>query len=304
MTTNSNSSLVLNLIMSTGNQTLLLSGSLLSNAATELAQTLRVDLVQLLDQPVSNLSRYGLSDLSIAIMKTNGFVVVQDLNFLQVSHLRSMGFPHEEIHLLTHICNEVRRTISVGSLSKILKNASKNITDIAASLPTKNTFIDFPNLFSAQNERHPQSCPAFFLEEERRALEALEASIQQQKPMPSPFDESKTVLGFIERAPEKSKGSDCHGTGSCKPCAWYHHVEGCRHGADCEFCHMCPNGEIKKRKKEKQKLIRTMKDVTPITTPDVHTADDTDAGGVYPEVCQPIPARSGISGWLGSIFAK
>ncbi len=48
--------------MTVGNQTLLLSGSLLSNAATELAQTLRSDLVQLLDQPISNLSRYGLSD--------------------------------------------------------------------------------------------------------------------------------------------------------------------------------------------------------------------------------------------------
>lgn len=290
--------------MSTGNQTLLLSGSLLSNAATELAQTLRVDLVQLLDQSVSNLNRYGISDISILIMKNNGFVVVQDLNFLQVSHLRSMGFPHEEIQVLTHICNEVRRTISVGSLSKILKNASKNITDIAASLPIKNTFIDFPNLFAAHNERHPQSCPAFFLEEERKALQALEASIQQQKPSISPLSESRPTLGFIDRAPERSRGSEGHGSGNCKPCAWYHHTDGCRHSVDCEFCHLCPNGEIKKRKKEKQKLIRNMKEVTPITTPDVFTAEEVDAGGVYPEVCQPVPARSGLSGWLGSIFAK
>ena len=26
--------------------------------------------------------------------------------------------------------------------------------------------------------------------------------------------------------------------------------DGCRWGADCEFCHLCPIGEVKKRKKE------------------------------------------------------
>ena len=285
--------------MSTGNQTLLLSGSLLSNAATELAQTLRVDLVQLLDKSVSNLTRYGLSEPSISIMKGNGFMIVQDLNFLQVSHLRTMGFPHEEIQPLTHICNEVRRTISVGSLSKILKNASKNITEIAESLPIKNTFIDFPNLFASQTDRHPQSCPAFFLEEERKALEALEASIQQQHSQNSSSTSDNLVLGFIDRAPERSRGSDGHNSGACKPCAWYHHSDGCRHGTDCEFCHLCPNGEIKKRKKEKQKVIRTMKDITsPIATPDVGN-DDSDAGGVF----LPEPSHR-PSGWFSSIFAK
>jgi hypothetical protein len=290
--------------MSTGNQTLLLSGSLLSNAATELAQTLRVDLVQLLDQSVANLTRYGLSETSIAIMKQQGFVILQDLNFLQVSHLRSMGFPAEEIQLLTQICSEVRRTISVGSLSKILKNASKNITEIAAALPIKNTFIEFPNLFQSYTDRHPQSCPAFFLEEEREALAALERSIHQQQqrsecPTPAPS------VGFIDRPPEKSRGSESHGSGECKPCAWFHHPDGCRHASDCEFCHLCPNGEIKKRKKEKQKMIRAMKDVTPITTPEfLNLADETDTGGTFPDIYQPVPARSGISGWLGSIFAK
>lgn len=254
--------------MTTGNQTLLLSGSLLSNAATELAQTLRVDLLELLDQPVANLSRYGLSDTTIMILKSNGFVAVQDLNFLQVSHLRPLGFPQTEVPLLTQVCNEVRRTISVGSLSKILKNASQNITEIAASLPIKNTFIEFPNLFAPTSTAHPQSCPAFFLEEE------LGASIQQQ--------------GFINRAPEKSLGSADHGSGNCKPCAWFHHTDGCRHAGDCEFCHMCPNGEIKKRKKEKQKMIRTVRGVDPTATPDLDLYGSP----------QPSPS------WIGSIFSK
>jgi len=281
--------------MSTSNQTLLLSGSLLSNAATELAQTLRVDLLQLLDQSVSNLNRYGLSEACVAQLKKNGFLLVQDLNFLQISHLRTMGFTAQDVPLLTQVCNEVRRTISVGSLSKILKNASQNITEIAANLPIKNTFIEFPDLFTHQTkERHPQSCPAFFLEEERKALAELEASIQQQV----------NGSSFIGRGPEPSRGADEHGTGSCKPCAWYHHVEGCRHGHDCEFCHMCPVGEIKKRKKEKQKLIRNSKH-DHISTPENEEEDSMFLANGYselPRACN--SSRGGFSGWIGSIFAK
>ena len=288
--------------MPAGNQTLLLSGSLLSNAATELAQTLRADLLQLLDQPVSNLNRYGLTDACISALHANGFAQVQDLNFLQIAHLRTMGFPAGEVPLLTEICNEVRRTISVGSLSKILRNASENITEIAATLPIKNTFIDFPTLFAQQpsSERHPHSCPAFFLEEERKAIAELEASIKQQQ----------SAAATINRRPEQSRGASEHGTGNCKPCAWFHHVEGCRHAQDCEFCHLCPSGEIKKRKKDKQKLIRIVKavgDNDPIGTPDNDDIIDTllnEDEDLIANCASAERSSGGVSSWLGSIFAK
>jgi len=48
-------------------------------------------------------------------------------------------------------------------------------------------------------------------------------------------------------------GSKDHNTRRCVPCAWSHCPEGCRHGAKCIFCHLCPPGEIKRRKKEKKK---------------------------------------------------
>ena len=281
--------------MSTGNQTLLLSGSLLSNAATELAQTLRVDLLQLLEQSVSNLSRYGLSDNCITTLRSNGFVIVQDLNFLQTTHLRGMGFQPSEVPLLGEVCNEVRRTISVGSLSKILKNASENITEIAANLPIKNTFIDFPTLFSMQNavpERTLQSCPAFFLEDEKQAIAELGASIQQRTPI------------TLNRRPEPSRGASDHGSGNCKPCAWFHHAEGCRHAADCEFCHMCPAGEIKKRKKDKQKMIRTFKGgplSDHLSTPD----NEEDMMDVFDSSCHQKPSSSSrLSNWISGVFAK
>lgn len=47
--------------------------------------------------------------------------------------------------------------------------------------------------------------------------------------------------------------AEAHRIGKCKPCAWLHKsAEGCRNGSSCSYCHLCPAGEIKRRKKEKQ----------------------------------------------------
>jgi len=51
-------------------------------------------------------------------------------------------------------------------------------------------------------------------------------------------------------------GSALHDSGKCEPCAWHHSAEGCRHGASCIFCHLCPEGEMKRRKKVKRELRR------------------------------------------------
>lgn len=53
-------------------------------------------------------------------------------------------------------------------------------------------------------------------------------------------------------------GSAGHFTGSCKPCAFYHHAKGCSNGTDCPFCHLCPAGEKKRRQKEKGAIQREM----------------------------------------------
>lgn len=55
-----------------------------------------------------------------------------------------------------------------------------------------------------------------------------------------------------------SAGSAQHFTGNCKPCAFLWKDEnGCQNGAECVFCHMCPPGEKKKRKKEKLQMRKT-----------------------------------------------
>lgn len=54
-----------------------------------------------------------------------------------------------------------------------------------------------------------------------------------------------------ERRPELSVGSELHGTGECKPCAWFWRPQGCINGPECRHCHMCAPGEGKARRKSK-----------------------------------------------------
>jgi len=53
-----------------------------------------------------------------------------------------------------------------------------------------------------------------------------------------------------------SAGSALHGTGKCKPCAWFWKQTGCQSGGECSYCHLCPEGELKNRKKVKVAAMR------------------------------------------------
>lgn len=44
-------------------------------------------------------------------------------------------------------------------------------------------------------------------------------------------------------------GSMAHFSGQCKPCAFVG-TKGCMSGYNCQFCHLCPPGEKKRRKRE------------------------------------------------------
>jgi len=56
---------------------------------------------------------------------------------------------------------------------------------------------------------------------------------------------------------ELSTGSDLHEKGECNPCVWYWKPQGCLRGQECGYCHLCPDGEVKVRKKAKLAAIRT-----------------------------------------------
>lgn len=64
-----------------------------------------------------------------------------------------------------------------------------------------------------------------------------------------------------------SHGSVLHCEGSCRPCAWFWKPGGCKNGQDCGHCHICPEGEIKNRKKTKATILR-LGQATPKSLPD------------------------------------
>lgn len=59
-----------------------------------------------------------------------------------------------------------------------------------------------------------------------------------------------------------SVGSGLHGTGICRPCAWFWKAQGCSNGEGCFHCHFCPEGEIAGRKKMKLAVMRVMNRTT------------------------------------------
>lgn len=50
---------------------------------------------------------------------------------------------------------------------------------------------------------------------------------------------------------------ELHRSRQCTPCNYFwYKADGCRNASKCEFCHLCPKGEIKKRKKDKLRQMR------------------------------------------------
>lgn len=63
---------------------------------------------------------------------------------------------------------------------------------------------------------------------------------------------------LLGRMGSPSVGSSLHGTGKCQPCAWFWKKgRGCQDGINCDHCHLCPEGELKARKKSKIIALRS-----------------------------------------------
>lgn len=73
--------------------------------------------------------------------------------------------------------------------------------------------------------------------------------------MPQQASEQE-LAEVAERIELLSKGSAGHGSGECKPCAWFWKPQGCTNGAACLRCHACPAGEIKNRRKKQLQMMK------------------------------------------------
>jgi len=162
--------------------------------------------------------------------------------------------------------------------SEEIKMGSKSmpISHLSASSPfgVKNTFIHLDKSLAADSDldlpTRSVSEPAI-LESCISPVASSEAACIKSSSCPgesSPF----TVTKASELAPQlagpeaptparglPSVGAALHSTGNCKPCAWFWKPEGCRWGLECGHCHLCPVGELRRRKKEKQAEAKELK---------------------------------------------
>ncbi|KAF4733364.1 hypothetical protein FOZ62_010763, partial [Perkinsus olseni] len=122
----------------------------------------------------------------------------------------------------------------------------------------KNTFINFPPSQLTSCKKTPQSCPVDMTMTLPKSFTTTVGNESNLSPVASSHSPESTPVD-LDLSVYPSIGSRLHASGTCKPCAWFYHASGCRHGAQCEFCHLCPPGEIKRRKKEKLQIIKLLK---------------------------------------------
>jgi len=60
----------------------------------------------------------------------------------------------------------------------------------------------------------------------------------------------------VNTSPPISQGSALHAEGNCTACAWFWKPQGCGNAQDCAYCHLCPQGELRRRRKAKNSALR------------------------------------------------
>jgi len=80
----------------------------------------------------------------------------------------------------------------------------------------------------------------------------FQAQPEQMWPQQKPRERAET---WSQDNP--SEGSSGHRLGRCKPCAFMY-KDGCRSGADCPYCHLCPPGEKQRRKRVMRSMQRNL----------------------------------------------
>lgn len=143
-------------------------------------------------------------------------------------------------------------------------------------MTVKNTFIDMEDEDgdAPYDDRYSMSCTARFSgpvpaifpptpEAGRCFASASGSMLQPRSPMPSqaPPLEQKSI--------RPSVGSEMHGQieadggPACQPCAWFYKDSGCTNELACRYCHLCPQGELKNRKKLKIARLRSQDPTSP-----------------------------------------
>lgn len=146
-------------------------------------------------------------------------------------------------------------TISTASVISSPTSAGLVTPPLSPSpIPTKSCkgglLMRRPNRFPSNGSKATIICAIEEDSEEEDAVTPLTTQVQ----LNDFLDEQAQLqpLGDESKAPQASRGSALHSVGDCSPCVWCWKPQGCRRGADCCYCHLCPEGELKARKRAKR----------------------------------------------------
>lgn len=153
------------------------------------------------------------------------------------------------------------------------KDEDASIEIDSKKVPVKNTFIQFevPSSPNGASEPPLSTAPGDFF---KRLFHTREPeSFVAVLPTPRLALDVPTLIGSaIDSAPVSGlegtprcgvdvqatgNGTQAHILGQCTPCSYFwYKKDGCRKGEACTFCHSCPKGEIKQRKKHRIQELR------------------------------------------------
>jgi len=147
-------------------------------------------------------------------------------------------------------------------------NHSPASCDDEARVCVKNTFIDIEGDRPNYDDRNTRTCMARLSQPSAMpspthvgiAGDAV-VPTQQQANLNATTSSGSDIISDGAQG-SLSVGSQSHGTLGpdgqpvCQPCAWFYKDTGCHNNASCRYCHLCPQGELKNRKKQKIARLR------------------------------------------------
>lgn len=171
-------------------------------------------------------------------------------------------------------CGKICEARAPGREASILPGAGRQVLMEALGLGTsksprahqkviiKNTFIDVADDSTPLgDERSSRTCTARFTNSAAAAF-LLSSDVADDLPSDKSPQVSDNESSSEPFGPSVSAGSSEHGKlfdgqPACQPCAWFYKESGCLNGSSCRYCHLCPAGELKNRKRQKLARLRS-----------------------------------------------
>jgi len=120
--------------------------------------------------------------------------------------------------------------------------STEDSSPLPKSLPIKHTFIHYEDSPAPGVMSRSASAPALLMNKAINPIVDVNDEDDEDQ-LEEQVQNEASQMTLYEKAM-------AHEHGECRPCAFFLYKEdGCRWGDSCSFCHLCPKGEIKARRK-------------------------------------------------------